>query len=252
MNVLLPDMTLMFPNSAVRRAIAVAAPSQYRQLDGAGLIGVLPSGTEAPAWLGQPTQADAMAVVPTQGLTICYVGNENSVVDGDQDPILGRKADLGAYSFVNFGRFPNGGYSNMISRISQFPSTAAADAAWANLLATSRRCVASWVVPYPITNDTVDGTQAVRQTVRTGDSIYGSASLVITTTSSGTRTGATAPDRTGASLAVWRHLGNVIYQVEFNKAVQRDVRSAVSVSDRMTINAVSALIGERYLAAAAE
>ncbi|MFM8349964.1 MAG: hypothetical protein ACKN9D_02765 [Actinomycetales bacterium] len=68
MNVLLPDMTLMFPNSAVRRAIAVAAPSQYRQLDGAGLIGVLPSGTEAPAWLGQPTQADAMAVVPTQGL----------------------------------------------------------------------------------------------------------------------------------------------------------------------------------------
>jgi len=44
----------------------------------------------------------------------------------------------------------------------------------------------------------------------------------------------------------------VIYQAEFSKAVQRDVRSAVSVSDRMTINAVSALIGERYLAAAAE
>ena len=233
-------------------SIAQAAPVQYRQLDGAGLIGVLPGGAEAPPWLGKPTQADASSVVPTEGLTICYVGDDNSRVAGDVTPIRGMRANLGAYSFVNFGRFPNGGYSNMISRISQFPSTAAADAAWANLRAASQQCVASWILPYPADNDTFDGTQEIRQKVSTGDSLYGSASLVITSTSSGTRAGAAAPSRTGGSISVWRHVGNVIYQVEFSKAVLRDVRSAVSVADRMTVNAVSALIGERYISVAAQ
>ncbi len=240
---------------AVTPSVAQAAPDTYRQLDAAGLIGVLPSGTEAPAWLGQPVEANTESRVPSEGMTICNVGDERSRVPSAQNTIFtkditGLTPSLSAYSFVNFGRFPTGGYSNMISSIAQFPSSAAADAAWQDLLAKSRACAVSWSLPYPADDGTWNGMQQVRGAVSTGDSLYGSPSLVITSTSSGTREGASAPSRTGGSLTVWRHLGNVIYRVQFSKAVLRDVRSAVSATDRMTVNALSALIGERYMTAA--
>jgi len=236
-------------------SVAQAAPDTYRQLDAAGLIGVLPSGTEAPAWLGRPIQANTESKVPSEGMTICSVGDERSQVPSAENTIFtkditGLTPSLSAYSFVNFGRFPTGGYSNMISSIAQFPSAAAADAAWKDLVAKSPACAAPWSLPYPADDDTWNGMQQVRGTVSAGTSLYGSASLVITSASSGTREGASAPSRTGGSITVWRHLGNVIYRVQFSKAVLRDVRSAVSVSDRMTVNALSALIGERYMTVA--
>lgn len=236
-------------------SVAQAAPDTYRQLDAAGLIGVLPSGTEAPAWLGRPVEANTESRVPSEGMTICNVGDERSQVPSAENTIFtkditGLTPSLSAYSFVNFGRFPTGGYSNMISSIAQFPSAAAADAAWKDLVAKSPACAAPWSLPYPADDGTWNGMQQVRGTVSAGTSLYGSPSLVITSASSGTREGASAPSRTGGSLTVWRHLGNVIYRVQFSKAVLRDVRSAVSVSDRMTVNALSALIGERYMTVA--
>jgi len=236
---------------SVASAFAQAAPAHYRQLDGSGLISVLPGVTEAPAWFGKSTQADTNSAVPTQGLLICTVGTGALQESDEQTEIRGPQAQLAAYSFVNFGRFPSGGYSNMISRISQFPSAADATKAWASLVVASRKCSGSWSLPYPATNDTFDGRQAVRQTVSAGDALFGSRSLVITSVSSGTRNGAAAPDRTGGSLTVWRHLGNVIYHVEYTKVVQRDVSSAISVADRMTIATLSALTGERYISIAA-
>ncbi len=230
---------------------AQAAPVQYRQLDGAGLIGVLPSVQEAPPWLGQVTEGYVKSVVPTEGMLICTVGSGDLQLSDDEAEIRGVQAGLAAVSFTQFGRFPSDGYSTMIARISQFPSAAAAQAAWAKLLVTSKKCAGSWTLPYPAEDDTLNGRQSVRQTVGLGDGLFGSRSLVITGVVSSKRAGAGSPDRTGGLLSVWRHVGNAIYVVSFSKSVQRDVRSAVSVADRATINAVSALIGERYIAVAA-
>lgn len=235
---------------------AQAAPAQYRQLDDAGLVGVLPTAAEAPRWLGRtaPTQqGEARVATPTQGIAICSVG-EGSLQDPDDETDIrgGARAERYASRIIEYGRYRPVGWSQVIFRIFQFPSAVAAEDAWAQLLVSAEKCTGTWTLPYPDpVNDTFNGTQAIQQTVRPGSAAFGSRSLIRTSTALGTRTGAASPDRTGSAISEWRRVGNVIYEVNFGTAVQGEVPTAVSPSDRLTVNALSALIGERYLSVTA-
>lgn len=221
---------------------AWGAPVAYRQLDGAGLIGVLPAPGEAPPWFGTPRSLEAKSAVPDGPMAVCYVNAD--------EPVKGKQASLVAYTFTEYGTLAIG-YWNLISRVYQFPSKAAADAAWAELLARSPQCAGTWTVPYQFANTGRLGDIVLTQRVYPGSVQDGSRALVIASQSRGTRFGARAPERTGGSLKVWRHQGNVLFNVEFTKSVLDNVKSAVSASDQATVQAMSLLIGERYRAAAA-
>ena len=203
---------------------AVAAPAaEYRQLDGAGLISVLPQPAEAAPWIGPRNveRDDTKSYAPQNGLVVCYLSVDDSKV------VRGAKADLGAYSFVLYQSFPGGGFMNTIVRILQFPDVAAADAAWSDLLVKAKACGGPHEFPYFAEDQSVIGKTTSQTTVRMGDLQYGSRSLVLTTRSQSQKTGASAPDRTGGGVNIWRRVGNVLVETNMVKLVPGGVRSSL-------------------------
>ncbi len=233
---------------AVGLAVGLSAPSSadslnFRQLQGPGLIAVLPQPNEYPLWLGAKQYSlSTESFTPEAGMSICEVGISESVE--------GQKPSLGAYSFVDYGAYPSGGFANLLTNIYQFPNAQAARAAWANLNDKAKACTTTFVGPYQFAGTERLGDVTLRQKVRTSDPASGTRGLIIDSRSSWKRYGATNPDRTGGQWRIWRQVGNVVFKISYVKVVDRDVPTVMSASDRATINALSLLVVERYRAAA--
>ena len=220
---------------------AQAAPT-YQELSAEALVSVLPSGAEAPMWLGTPTSTNIQSFTPSQGIPICYLGN------GDE--VLGKQAQLGAVSAVDYGPYPSGGFLNTISRIYQYPDASSASDAWRNLQKNSSTCVSKIRTPWQYSDTPVLGTRKGAITVHRGEGQFGQRSVVIDGQNYSIPTGSSTPTMTSRGMTIWRHVGNVLYEVIVNKVVSGNVASALSSSDIATANALSLLIGERYNAAA--
>jgi hypothetical protein len=139
---------------------------------------------------------------------------------------------------------------NMIQRIYEFATVQDAQAAMRALRAAAAACTKPYQVPYyeaqPDGSFDVVGKIVASSTTSNGDIQYGRRSFIIDSTSYGTRDGQSSPDRTGSGYSIFRVVGRAITEVEATKVLMKNVKTALSLQERTTVNALSQLVTERY------
>lgn len=227
-----------------------AAPSaladDYRTLGTEGLLAVSLDASLSPPWFPAVRNADRAASAAENRITACVRGEGDEYIRATEGPVPTTRA----YGFINYGRLPTEGYMNMIQRIYEFATVQDAQAAMRALRAAVAACTKPYQVPYyeeqPDGSFAVVGKIVASSTTSNGDIQYGRRSLIIDSTSYGTRDGQSSPDRTGSGYSIFRVVGRAITEVEASKALMKNVKTALSLQERTTVNALSQLVTERY------
>jgi hypothetical protein len=244
-----PSAVLILVAGAIVSLAPSASASDYRALDPDALVSLSLDATLSPPWFPPVKDPDRKAFTPDERIAVCAI-DANTEVRAQSGPI----PNSGAYGYLNYGALPGGGFMNVIQRIHQFPTAQDARAAMRAMRSAAAKCLAPGTSGYP--EQQPDGSFAnvgrITSTavVRNGDIQFGHRSLIIDGTSRWTRNGASTPDRTGSGLTIFRLDGPVITSVIATKVVDANVRTALSLQERTTVNALSQLITERYHALA--